>query len=332
MAITQVPAEQRTEHFLAWADALPGHASTGAVALLAEQHSAAAQQLDLPIKAQMSVGDTNADLIGDVVDAAGEVELNDELWVQMCGYAVAPYLSVVGPTLLTVSSEEDLQALERDITGAVHGGSFPSYLTHPQIFVTDLAALGADTAGAGLWVDDEGTIRHGVRGPVLGRTDDPREEVADAFAMSLKARASLNGALNAQRMEAFRESFGKVEWFWNAVAAQRELRARGHEGVEVFGPSALAALYVDMTGAGGDKASPDSALPMEMILARAGDNWYVMRPQAAKTVKISHEAAQLLAQRWAAESPATMSDDVEELIGKLRDAGVMYSTSETVAA
>ncbi|WP_018500443.1 daptide biosynthesis RiPP recognition protein [Parafrankia discariae] len=110
---------------------------------------------------------------GAVADAGDELVIGDDFFLQTCDYSSGGYLSLVGPTLLRVTSEMDYAVFLEDADAARTRGEFPEHLLHPLVQIADTCALGtvhpcAGRRGARLFVSADGTVRPAPGGAPLG--------------------------------------------------------------------------------------------------------------------------------------------------------------------
>lgn len=91
-------------------------------------------------------------------------------------YGAAEFLSYDTDTILRITDADDFSAFLRDADRAWMTGRFPDHLTHPNVIVADLAALGG-VAGQGgpyrrLFVFPDATVSTSPTGAALGSTAD----------------------------------------------------------------------------------------------------------------------------------------------------------------
>lgn len=111
---------------------------------------------------------------GELATAGDELVIGDDFFLQTFDYSSGGYLSLVGPTLLRITSEIDYAVFLEDADAARARGEFPEYLLHPFVQLADICALGnahpcAGRQGGRLYVDAEGGVRPAPGGALLGQ-------------------------------------------------------------------------------------------------------------------------------------------------------------------
>ena len=107
--------------------------------------------------------------------AGDELGLDRDLYVQTVDYASVRYLSVVGPTVVRITNDDDALDLAADVEHAQRTGEFPEALLHPFVELGDRCALGSACRAAELtrlYVGSDELVRTTPFGRVLGRAGD----------------------------------------------------------------------------------------------------------------------------------------------------------------
>ncbi|MEU8887044.1 daptide biosynthesis RiPP recognition protein [Streptomyces sp. NPDC048442] len=161
------------------------------------------------------------------LDTPGEdVGLHPDFYLRVDGYRAAARTVLLGPTLVRITDDADLDAYLADAELALKAGKFQDFLTHPAVQLADLSDLGAPDHGDGpglrLYVAVDGSVSHAPGGPVIGDLRSTPEELAAAWRKARTVRTEIS-----QRPQLAR--------YLAAVGAVRAARARGVSRPRVSG-------------------------------------------------------------------------------------------------
>ncbi|MFI0978281.1 daptide biosynthesis RiPP recognition protein [Streptomyces sp. NPDC021093] len=161
------------------------------------------------------------------LDTPGEdVGLHPDFYLRVDGYRAAARTVLLGPTLVRLTDDADLDAYLADAELALGEGEFRDFLTHPAVQLADLSDLGAPDTGDGpalrLYVAADGSVSHAPGGPVLGDLRSTPDELAAAWRDARTVRTEIG-----QRPALAR--------YLAAVGAVRAARARGVSRPRVSG-------------------------------------------------------------------------------------------------
>lgn len=160
----------------------------------------------------------------------GSLDLADGTSLSVKPYGVGAFLPFDGPTVLRVTDDDDFSAYLRDADEAFATGLFAEHVTHPNVLIADLAALGADPAGAGprhrAFVFPDGTLSTSPTGQVIGVGSDSMDTV-DRTWREINARSDvpcavcLGGVIHERDRS---EALLQRPWLARYVAAVRAIR------------------------------------------------------------------------------------------------------------
>jgi len=112
---------------------------------------------------------------GAVATPSTELSIGEDFFLYCQDYATSEYLSVIGPTVVGVFTEEDFHALVRDADAARTSGTFADFLRSPAVRVANLPAL-VGAAGDGprqrLFAAPDGAVSTSPVGTRLGGLGD----------------------------------------------------------------------------------------------------------------------------------------------------------------
>lgn len=245
--------------------------------------------------------------------------------------------------VLRIGDDHDLSAFLRDADRALATGIFADHLLRPDVLVADLCCLGADFRDGGpdhrIWVDRQGQVSTSPTGAVLGELADSPAVVTSRWwarndGGTRPCAVGLAGVLDdGDRVEALAER----PWlprFHAAVAAMRQLRARGLDPVAVSGFGRRLDPRVAAVQPG--PVIDDATAPLVIVTRRQGRNrQWVLDPQtgsalvidAADAVRLecllafrSRSGAAALGARESGDARAVAA--VDRLIAALVDGGV----------
>lgn len=312
---TPIPRSRIKRHLLSWGtgtfDPEPGTPHNYSLTVLLES----GKYLE-PLAASNVIGEktvvfapTDADPIalphgaalvqydGPVAMTGDEISIGDDFFLQLQDYATSAYMSVLGPALVRVTSDEDFAAYVADADLARETGDFPSFLVASPVQLADAAGLGAglgiDGPGLRLFVNESGEVSTSLGGRSLGTLEDgfsqllARWEERNAQS-SQPCGVCLGGVLDEQtRVEGLTERpwLGR---YLAAIRARQDLHARGIAKARVSGFGVR--LVDELAGVAQAADATRTELP---ILLWNGDEAYVYSP-ARRVFKISHEVARLV--------------------------------------
>ncbi|WP_405979356.1 daptide biosynthesis RiPP recognition protein [Streptomyces sp. NBC_00158] len=261
---------------------------------------------------------------GSLSEPGLECSLGTDFYLQIQNYGVSAYMSVVGPTLIRVADDMDLDAYLADADQARQTGAFPDFLTNPVIQLADLPALGAGPAGDGprrrLYADQDGRLSTTPGGTPLGFLGEDTLEQLDT--RWLLDTAAADGGPAAERPWLGR--------YLTAVSAIRDLRARGLAAdvrVSGFGGRLNAAAASVPAETAADTA--DARLP---LLLWSGEDAFVHDPASGRTFGLDPVAAglaEVLLVAGSVEAGASYADraGLEQVAAWFEDAGVTLRTA-----
>ncbi|MGE7389608.1 daptide biosynthesis RiPP recognition protein [Streptomyces sp. NPDC004126] len=267
---------------------------------------------------------------GSLSEPGLECSLGTDFYLQIQNYGVSAYMSVVGPTLIRVADDMDLDAYLADADQARQEGTFPDFLTNPVIQLADLPALGAGPAGDGprrrLYADQDGVLSTTPGGGRLGVLGEDTLEQLDTRWL-LDATAGADGGPAAERPWLGR--------YLAAVSAVRDLRARGLAAdvrVSGFGGRLNAAAASVPADAAADTA--DAQLP---LLLWSGEDAFVHDTASGRTFGLDPVAAglaEVLLVAGSVEAGASYADraGLEQVAAYFEDAGVTLRSAALVTA
>jgi hypothetical protein len=277
---------------------------------------------------------------GSLAEPGADFTVDREFYLQIQGYGVSEYMSIVGPALVRVTDVADLEAFLADADRARAGEGFPEFLIHPVVQLADLPALGGSLAGAGprhrLHVAGDGTVSTSPGGRSLGAIDDGVDRLDSAWhAANRGSAAPCAVCLAAEVPEDLRAaSVSDRPWlgrYLTGVEAVRQVRFRGEPVPAVSGFSgrlnpALAAVTEQADAC-------DANLPQLLWTARSA---YVFVPDGSRLFRVERAAAELveaLLVCGSVEAAAAFADPVGlgKVLRFLSEAGVRLSADRALA-
>ncbi len=286
-----------------------------------------------------------------------ELAIGDDFVVQVQGYAVSQFLTVLGPTVVRVDDDEDLDAFLADADHARSTGSFPEFLINPAVVLADLPAFGSAAAGGGpdarVFVAADGTISTSPAGLALGRVGDPPPVLRDAWRRANAASAQPCAVSIGARVTERRRAAGLAERSWLARyliagGVVRRLLGAGVGDAAVSGFGArLHPLAADLAepwrsdsgsadsgGADSGSAGPETDPDIAMV-AWTADTGYLVDPPTGRLFAVSHRVAGLieLAGVLGPVAAAAISGDpdTDRVVRHARDTGFTLPTASAMA-
>ncbi|MFV0257370.1 MAG: daptide biosynthesis RiPP recognition protein [Acidimicrobiales bacterium] len=226
---------------------------------------------------------------GSLAMGGDELGLVGSFRIQTLEYAVGPFVPVLGPTVLRLTSDEDAELYFEDADRARATGEFPDMLIHPLVELADHCALGGHRPCVGLGnihIAADGQVGIAPGGTPLGHVDDGYPSIAERFRASSSdgcTELHLGDVLHADLV---REGCRARPWlsrYLQALGVLRTLTLRDGTQLSVdgFGPPVRPEL-ADSAGASG-----------EALVVRERERAYVTTP-AGRSFSIGHQAADCL--------------------------------------
>jgi hypothetical protein len=241
--------------------------------------------------------DCNLEIIcydGDFTDAADEIAVGDDFFLQSQTYAVTPFMSVIGPTLVRIEGAEDFEAFLTDADVAYGSGEFAEHTTHPLIQLADLPALRRSTRtpdpARRIFVAPDGALSTSPSGAALATFGEPLSTLLSSWQRRQPADPAdadpvpLSRVLpESTRVTALRDRPWLARYF-TVLDALRHAHQLGHTDLAVsgFGDSVDDAVSRSV-------ASPD----LPVLLTGDGQN-LVHEPLCGKTFAVSADTAKLV--------------------------------------
>lgn len=277
------------------------------------------------------VGCTVVEYSGAVDEAGTEMTVGEEFFLYVQDYATSEYLSVVGPTLVRLTGEEDLQSFLADADRALAEGVFPGFLSSPTVRLADVPALGFGVSADGpqlrLWVDPDGAVSTSPAGVALGSTASTPDELARAWdarngADPAQCAVCLAGAVDPGATGAALTDRPWLPRYLAALEARRDLTARG---VVLQGLSGFGARLLDGADIGADQSSVDVPL-----LGWTDAEAYLWDVAGGRALRCNRDAAVavealLLTGSIAGAAGWVPAGDAERAATQLRTAGVAWA-------
>lgn len=236
--------------------------------------------------------DANVRYSGALSEAGVELTIGDDFLLQTQGYAISEYVSVIGPTLIRLSDEEDLRALAEDGRAAYEMGMFPEFLTNPIIQLADVPALGLRGPGSGphdrLWVDEDGTVSVSPAGLPLGDLDtdvDSLHETWEAEGTAHGDPDAIGRSVPRDVVQTVGDGHPFLPRFVAALDGQRNLRARGVALPRVSGFGGF--LRPELAQIPTEDLSPDAPFVMW-----SEDRHFLVSGDGSRVFEVSRTAAQ----------------------------------------
>lgn len=231
---------------------------------------------------------------GSFAAPGAEAVLGNSFFLQIQNYAISEFMSVVGPTLVRVSDDADLDAYLKDADRAVVEGVFPAFLTHPVIQLADLPGLGAGLLGGPslrLHVRASGEVSTSPSGIPLGDVGTRFADIESAWeringASSHPCAVCLGDVLDSGTREAGLAQRPWLARYLVAIEAIRNIRARGVEDIKVSGFGGR--IHEDLSHGGAPNEDPDAPV----LLWNTGTA-FVYAPGSGRAFQASLEVARL---------------------------------------
>ena len=261
---TPIPRAKIKRHLLSWStgafDAAPdaprrGYALTVLVesaksleSLIASNVLGEATVVFAPAEADSSIelphGAALVRYEGPVALLGDEISIGDDFYLQLQDYSTSAYMSVLGPTLVRVASDEDFEAYLADADQARETGEFPSFLVAAPVQLADVAGLGAgpgiDGPGLRLFVAESGDVSTSIGGWSLGTLEDGFDQLQARWEernqqTSQPCGVCLGGVVDEEARVAALAERPWLGRYLAAVRAYQDLQARGVAEARVSG-------------------------------------------------------------------------------------------------
>ncbi|MEV7606771.1 daptide biosynthesis RiPP recognition protein [Paenarthrobacter sp. NPDC089322] len=163
-------------------------------------------------------GDDKVIAVAGTFDVSGEELLvGGQLSLEIQDYLAIPFISLVGVTVVRITTDDDWRAFFDDATEARRSGHFVRQLTEVNAVLAERGLLAGERIHrlARLHIAADGTIPSGPYGAKIGRAGDPMHDL-QSKALALppgSAVASVAGALDV------RESLANRPWIPRYLAA-----------------------------------------------------------------------------------------------------------------
>lgn len=228
---------------------------------------------------------------GDLEVPTSEVRLADSFTIQSTSLALADFMPTVGPRLLRIATESDLDVLLVAADEAFHDGYFKPILADPSTIISNETAFGLwqgqGTPNERLWVDSDGTVRVSADGTLLGNIWQHFSQIEKSYAEMQRPILGCPAALEiVSANKGCQEAIKSRPWlksFLMAAGMWRSLLARGIEPVRASGF--------------GDVHDPDSSIRWacdDYSILWGAENAYIGTGSLGSIIKISQEAARVL--------------------------------------
>lgn len=191
-----------------------------------------------------TTGDDVVGYKGSFRDWDGEVSVGDDFFLQTQRYAVTPFLSVVGPTLVRITDVDDFDAFLHDADTAWNTGVFAEHAMHPLLQWADVPALGsgADSDGPALrlFISSAGEVSTSPCGRRIGWLGDDVDGLVSTWgAVNSASDAPCSVCLARAVPEPVRaDALARRPWlarYLEVLDALREGKARGWGATTVGG-------------------------------------------------------------------------------------------------
>lgn len=266
---------------------------------------------------------------GDLEAPTSEVHLADNFTIQSTSLALADFMPTVGPRLLRIATESDLDVLLVAADEAFHNGYFKPILVDPSTIVANETAFGLwqgqGTPNERLWVASDGTVRVSADGTSLGSMRQHFSYIEKSYAELPRPVLGCPAALEIlSANKDCREAIESRPWLKNFLMAAgmwRSLLARGIEPVRASGF--------------GDAHDSDSLMRWgcdDYSILWGAENAYIGTGALGSIIKISREVARVIetVRRLKGDSlndlDSTVRSHVEKLERKL-DVHILPSNS-----
>ena len=206
-----------------------------------------------------------------------------DFYVQTADYASVRYLSVVGPTVVRLTNDDDARDLLKDVAAAERTGEFPEALLHSLVELGDrCAVVGGAGCGAAhlnrLYVGRDERVRTSPFGRELGQVGDPGACLRGA------ARAHGCPCVEGEVAERVAEGgAGRMRAFVAALDAVRTLSVREQAAWRVSGYG-----FRLLDGGGDAAAAPRS----DLLVLTDGTGYVLYHAAARRAFRIGREGAE----------------------------------------
>lgn len=163
---------------------------------------------------------------GSFTEPGGDVAIgtDGDVYIATQDYATGAFMSVIGPTIVRITHDDDTTLFLKDADQALTRGQFPEFLVSPSVILADLSSLHSayrhtDGPATRLYVQRDGSLSLSPFLPPIGRPGASLAELDEA------ARTSTDGGLTGRW----------IGRYLAAVDALRHLAIRGFTGLTVSG-------------------------------------------------------------------------------------------------
>lgn len=179
---------------------------------------------------------------GEIAMPSTEISIDEDFYLFCQDYATSKYLSVIGPTVVGIFTEDDFRVFLADADSARSAGEFPEFLCSPAVRIANGPALrgaGGDGPGSRLFVGADNVVSTSPQGRPIGNLRDGPERIAQRWeAINREATypcaVCLEEAVPSDNREA---AIGKRPWLGRYLAALDAIRELNRRGIKITGVS-----------------------------------------------------------------------------------------------
>ncbi|MBG9288592.1 daptide biosynthesis RiPP recognition protein [Corynebacterium belfantii] len=228
---------------------------------------------------------------GDLEAPTSEVRLANSFTIQSTSLALVDFMPTIGPRLLRIATESDLDVLLVAADEAFHNGYFKPILVDPSTIIANETAFGLwrgqGTPNERLWIASDGTVRVSADGTPLGSVRQQFSHIKKSYAELHSPISGCPAALEiVSANKGCQEAIESRPWlknFLNVAGMWRSLLARGIEPVRASGFGGVHDLESSMQWGRTDYGILWSA-----------ENAYIGTGSLGSIIKISRETARVL--------------------------------------
>lgn len=271
-------------------------------------------------------------------EPGGELAVGDDFFLQYQGYASAPFMALLGPTVVSVNDAEDFALFLADADRARDTGVFPEFMLAGPVRLADLSGLGAGPVGDGLplrrWVSADGAVSTAPGGMPLGELgadlNEYRRRWEEINAASAAPCAVCLGRVVPEGLRAGELSARPwLATYLGAIEALRILTANGIGDVRVSGFGVR--INPDLPVEAGDLRA-EVAAPLVLW---SDANGYLFEPVSARFFVLGAGAARatealLLAKALPGAAEAVKAEHLASVRAFLTSSGVRLNAAQPV--